>query len=110
MTSQIFKSSVPNKELFKLLDLICDKNDRYYILNHDAFKKGLFHNYINPFLEECVPHYHVSKTHYITKKLTHKTFITIIRQICKFNKIQFTSQIKYNKSEYDIIYYIYFTD
>ena len=43
----------------------------------------------------------------ITKKWS---FITIIRQVCKKNHIPFNSQIKYDKSSYDICYYIYYND
>jgi hypothetical protein len=38
------------------------------------------------------------------RKLTYKSFNTIIRQICNFNKITYTTQIKYDKSVYDIVY------
>ena len=40
-------------------------------------------------------------------KLTYNSFTTIIRQICKYNQITYTSQIKYDKSTYEIVYYIY---
>ena len=39
--------------------------------------------------------------------MIYKNFVTIIRQICKYHHIPFTSSIKYNKSKYDIYYFIY---
>ena len=48
------------------------------------------------------------KKKYLEKKLTYNSFITVIRQICNHLKITYTSQVKYDKSVYDIIYYIYF--
>ena len=39
--------------------------------------------------------------------MTYKNLITIIRQICKYNNIPFTSDIKYSKSKYEITYFIY---
>jgi hypothetical protein len=108
MSTQIFKKNVPTESLYSLLDDICLKNDKYYILNNNSYKKGIFNNSITNFIEECKPYYHISKQKYLERKVTYNSFTTILRQICKFNKITHTSQIKYDKSTYDIIYYIYF--
>jgi hypothetical protein len=108
MSSQIFKNKIPNEELIHLLEEISIKTDKCYIMNNIAYKKGVFNNAIPRFLEECKPYYHISKRIYLERKLNYNTFITILRQICNFNKITYTSQIKYDKSQYDIIYYIYF--
>jgi hypothetical protein len=108
MSTQIFKKNVPTESLYSLLDDICLKNDKYYILNNNSYKKGIFNNSITNFIEACKPYYHISKQKYLERKLTYNSFTTILRQICKFNKITHTSQIKYDKSTYDIIYYIYF--
>ena len=67
----------------------------------------MFNDIIINFIEECKPYYYLSKRKYLEKKHTYSSFITIIRQICNFNKITYTSQIKYDKSNYDIVYYIY---
>jgi hypothetical protein len=106
MSSQIFKNEVPNDKVYKLLDFICSKFNNNYVFNHEAYKKGAFFNLIEPFLEECRQYYHISKRTYLERKITYNSFTTIIRQICKFNKLAYTSQIKYDKTNYDIIYYI----
>ena len=110
MPSQIFKNDIPNELLVKLLDDIAVKTEKYYILNNSSYKKGMFNNIIAKFIEECKLYYHISKRKYLERKLTYNSFITIIRQICNFNNITYTSQIKYDKSTYDIMYYIYFTN
>jgi hypothetical protein len=107
MSSQIFKNPIPNEILIKLLDEIAIKTEKCYILNNNAYKKGVFKDVINNFIIECNPYYHLSKRKYLERKLTYNSFITIIRQICNFNNITYTSQIKYDKSSYDIIYFIY---
>jgi hypothetical protein len=107
MSTQIFKNHIPKNILFDLLDKICLKNEKHYIFNNDSFKKGVFTEEINKFLEFCKPYYHISKRKYLEKKLTYKSFTTVLRQICNHNKITYTSQIKYDKSTYDILYYIY---
>jgi len=107
MSSQIFKSIVPSELLIKLLESIAIKTDKCYVINNDCYKKGMFTNAIEEFIKECIPYYHVSKRKYLERKLTYNSFITIVRQICNANKITYTSQIKYNKSNYNIMYYIY---
>jgi hypothetical protein len=108
MSTQIFKKSIPNDELFKFLDKISFKNEKHYTINNDAYKKGLFKEIIPDFLNFCIPYYHLSKRKYLEKKLTYNSFVTVLRQICNFNKIQYTSKILYDKSTYGIVYYIYY--
>ena len=108
MSTQIFKNNVPNNILFELLDKICPKNEKHYTLNHDSFKKGIYTQDIQNFLLLCTPYYHISKRKYLERKLTYNNFTTVLRQICNFNRITYTSQIKYDKSSYDILYYIYY--
>jgi hypothetical protein len=107
MSNQIFKKNIPIEILFNLLDTICIKNEKHYTLNINSFKKGIYNENIQTFLTTCKEFYHTSKQKYLERKLTYNTFTTVIRQICNFNKITYTSQIKYDKSTYDIVYYIY---
>ena len=108
MSKQIFKDNVPKTPLFDLLNKICTKTDKYYLLNNIAFKKGEYDNSIIDFCKSIQPYYHKSKEHYVTRKMTYSKFTTIVRQICKNNHILFTSKIKYDKSRYDILYFIYY--
>jgi hypothetical protein len=108
MTSQIFKNNIPNKFFFELIDAICLKNEKHYTFNFESFKKGIYKESIPQFVELCKPFYHISKRVYLDKKLTYNTFTTILRQICNFNKITYTSKIIYDKSTYNIEYYIYY--
>jgi hypothetical protein len=108
MSSQIFKNNIPNELLFALIESISIKTEKYYVVNNNAYKKGMFNESIPKFLQECKPYYHLSKRKYLERKIKYNAFITILRQICNFNKITYTSQIKYDKSQYDIIYYIYY--
>jgi len=105
--SQIFKAHVNNDILICLFDNICVKMNNYYFFNTNAFKKGVFNNKIQEFLIACKPFYHSSKQKYLDNKLTYNSFTTVLRQICKFNQISFTSKIKYDKSNYEIQYFVY---
>jgi DNA polymerase III gamma/tau subunit len=108
MSRQIFKNCVPNELLFDLLESICFKNEKYFILTMESFKKGVYKETIQQFFENCKQYYHISKRKYLERKVSYNSFTTILRQICNFNKIIYTSQIKYDKSSYNIVYYIYF--
>lgn len=108
MSGQIFKKEIPSSLLFNLLDNICMKNDKHYLLTSECLKKGTFNGCVEKFIESCIPYYHNSKKQYLEKTITYNSFTTIIRQICNFNKLVYTSQIKYSNSKYDIIYIIYY--
>lgn len=106
MTSQIFKTPIPNDIFLNFLEDIAIKMNNKYIINTICYKKGIYNGIIEKFIDNCKPYYYLSKRKYLERKLTYSSFITIIRQICNYNKITYTSQIKYDKSSYEIIYYI----
>ena len=107
MSSQVFKETIPIKTLFSLLKEICIDNGNCYLLSKTAFQKAKFHNLIIPFCDDIKKYYHISKTYYTTRNIDYNKFITIIRQICHSHNISYASKICYNKSTYDILYYIY---
>ena len=51
MSTQIFKNKIPNELFFDLLNKICVKNEKYYLLNNAAFKEGLLDNVLDDFFE-----------------------------------------------------------
>jgi len=110
MSIQIFKKKIPTEYLFDLLDKICVKNKDYYLINTISFKKGTYNTYIKDFFDQCREYYHISKRKYIDKPITYNSFVTIVRQICNFNKILYKNEIKYDRSSYDINYYIFHTN
>jgi len=110
MLNQIFKKNIPVDILYELLEKICVKNEKYYLVDHNSYKKMLYHHFYDEFCEKILEYYHVSKQFYLTRKLTYNSFTNIIRQICKSNNIMFTSNIIYNKSLYNIQYLIYYIE
>ena len=108
ITSQTFKNIIPTEKIFELLDKICAKGNKFFVVDNNAYKKGIYTGLIPEFLNFCKSYYYSSKRKYVERELTNKSFITVIRQICKTNKITYTSYINYNKSQYDIIYHIYY--
>ncbi len=108
MKNQLFRKQIPSQIVFDLLEKIClVKTETYYLINHNAYKKLLFYKYEQPFLDEIIHYYYFSKQFYVTRPLSYKSFINLIRQICNNSNIHYTSLIKYSDSEYDIQYTIY---
>ena len=104
---QLFKSQ-PNKEAFiEFIKTHTNKERNYYKVTNDIYKQMVFKEVIAPFLETIRPHYHISKQFYLDRKMTYSRFITVIRHICKFLDITYTSNMKYSNSSYQIDYFIY---
>jgi len=108
MTKQIFRCIVPIQMLFDVLDDICLKTDKYYLIDKNAYKKYLYNDIHTRFTESIRDYYHASKQFYVTRKPTYNSFTNMIRQICKVNNVMFTSNIRYNESKYNIDYLIYY--
>lgn len=106
--SQTFKNIVDKPILFMFLEDICDKSDKCYIFNMASYKRAEMNNSIQPFIDNIKPYYHKAKLFYIERQINYSRLCTIIRQICKLNSIVFSTKIVYNKSKYNIPYYIYF--
>ena len=48
--SQIFKETIDKTLLFNFLEKICDKTEKYYIFDLNAYKRAQLQNEIIPFL------------------------------------------------------------
>ena len=106
--SQIFQQEYPLEKLYNFLDKYCDRKKNKLTLNKSAFKRAkLEENALNIFCSDLKNYYYPSKHHYLERDMIYKNFITIIRQICKYHHLAFTSNIKYFKSKYEIEYFIY---
>jgi len=104
--SQVFKKTIPKNALFDFLEKIgCKKTDKYYIVDITAFKRAIYNNYLEIFINSIKEYYYISKLHYVDmSNMNHNKFNTIIRQLCKCNAIAFTKYIKYDKSTYSVVY------
>lgn len=105
--SQIFKKDISKDFLFDFLEKCCTIQKNKYIFNKSSYKKAQLLELITLFCSNLKPYYYKSKQHYLERNMSYKNVITIIRQLCKFTKIPFTSNIAYSKSKYEITYYIF---
>jgi len=104
---QIFRKTVPSVILFDLLEKICLKTEKYFFIDYNCYKTMVYRGYHTPFVETIRPFYHYSKRFYVDRKVSYNSFVTIVRQICRLNDVDFTSQIRYNESKYNIDYFVY---
>ena len=107
MNSQIFKNPIPLSIFTGFLETNGEKQSKRCVFSKTSFKKAQLGKTIQPFLDNIKSFYFPSKQFYITRDMSYKGIITIIRQICKYHHIPFTSHIKYSKSKYEIIYTIF---
>lgn len=110
MKNQIFKNDdLPSAVLFDMLEIVAMKTPKYYYIDYNSYKKFMYEETLQQnFISQVRPFYHDSKQHYLDRKMTYNSFVNIVRQICKNNNIPFTSKIQYNKSAYNIDYYIFY--
>lgn len=108
MSKQIFRRPVPPEILYEIFEKICLKTDKYYLVDHNSYKKFVYLGLDKPFVDAILSYYHKSKQFYVLREMDYNSFINIIRQICKSNQMMFTSQIKYMESRYSIEYMIFY--
>jgi len=110
--SQVFKKNIPKNILFDFLEGIgCKKTDKCYIVDITAYKRAIYNNDLEIFINNIKEYYYRSKLHYLDiTHVTHNKFNTIIRQLCKCNGISFSKYIKYDKSSYSVVYNVHYAD
>lgn len=106
MTSQIFKTQPSIETFHKFIQENSTFSNNKYMFSKTSFKKAQLKNEIDPFIENVKNNYYSSKKFYTDRTMNYKNLITIIRQICRFHHIPFTSNIKYSNSKYEITYNI----
>lgn len=107
--SQIFKDKIPDTLIFDFIEKYGEimEQGKAFVISKNSYKKAQIENGIESFFNNIKKYYFKSKQFYLERKKSYKNFITIVRQICKHNKIPFSSKIFYSNSNYEIKYYIY---
>lgn len=106
MLDGFFIKKIPIEMLYIFLDKNGIKKDKYYLFDYNCFRVMIYHNYYEEFINSIMDYYKPSKVFYLTRPITYNSFITIIRQICKINNVEFKTKILYQHSIYNIEYYI----
>jgi hypothetical protein len=106
--NQLFKYEVPINILWDFLKNNFIEKDAYFIINKFSYKKTEYNNNIVTFTSTLKEYYYVSKRKYVERNMTYNHFLTIIRQLCNLHNIKFDTKLIYDKSSYELEYFIYF--
>jgi hypothetical protein len=106
---------IKNQVIKKFVDIFDDyikvnlpMENNYYILNYISYKKLVYKEKIDCFLEELKKYYFFNKQYYVTRRPnTYKNFTTVVRQICNRNGVVFETSSKYDNGKYCPEYRIY---
>jgi hypothetical protein len=96
--STLFKTPVPLSTWKEVLQSMTASSGPLFVMDDTAFKRGLYLGSLCAFWEACVPYYHVSKRHFVTRPLTFKTFSTVLRQVCRSHHLPVQSTLVYSHS------------
>ena len=107
---QVFRIEPIYEFLKVILDKFCNKEQGYYVVDYITYKKIVFHKYQEIWLDGLLKHYYKSKQFYITRKFSFQSFITIIRQLCKFFSIEYDYLYDKNQSYHIPKYRLYIGD
>ncbi len=106
MKTNYFRERVPSSVLTTLLADLCVVNNGWFIMDMPTYYNGIHKGTIQKFMEDCKPYYLLSKQFYATNELTYKSFLTVVRHICKTHSIDYNHHIQYCHSIYQVVYNI----
>lgn len=103
----LFKTLVPQDELFAFLEQFCTVQRSLYVVDINAFRRLVFRSeWYEHFVASIKPHYHVSQQFNCERPLNQRNLITLLRQICASHQISFRQKVSYSKDDYNHDYYI----
>jgi hypothetical protein len=105
--NQIFKTLIPKDTFWDFFQTNFDDKDTHFVVNKVVYRKIEYTNNILSFIETIKPYYYESKKKYLNRPMKYNYFLTIVRQICNSYSIRYSSRLLYDKSTYEIEYYIY---
>tara|TARA_Y100000591_G_scaffold11239_1_gene8736 strand:+ start:2315 stop:2644 length:330 start_codon:yes stop_codon:yes gene_type:complete len=105
--SQLIQNKYDKTHFYNFLNKYCDLEKNNLIFNKAALKRAKIDNSIVSFCQDLKKYYFKSKHFYLEREPLYKNIATIIRQLCKYLHIPYTSRIKYSKSKYEIMYVIF---
>ena len=110
MPTFVFKKHLEPQIFKDFLDPICIKTSTHYVINYETLKRARYSTHYDDFITLLRPYYYPSKQHYIDAPVAYKRFLTILRQICTYNKFTYISTTVYDRAKASLEYHIYYTD
>ena len=107
--SQLFKNPYPIEKLKEYIIKLCEPGEKptTYIFTKISYRRAHLAGNVVEFLKSAAPYYHKSKQKYADiSEIAYRPTATVLRQLCKSHNMDVESRIKYDKSSYEIDYYI----
>jgi len=104
--NQIFKKEVPINIIWDFMQKNFEDKGTYFLISKFSYKKIDYNKTLSTFTELLKEYYYNSKKKYIERTMNYNYFLTIIRQLCNAHNIKYSSKLVYDKSSYEIEYYI----
>lgn len=104
---QVFKIDPLYEYLQEILEKFCIKHKNHYVVDYISYKKIVFHNFQYEWLSLLLEHYYKSKQFYITRKFSFQSYLTIIRQLCKFFSIEYDYLYDKHQNNHHLKYRLY---
>jgi hypothetical protein len=103
MPSSVFSSDLPDGLVEEFITTLCDNtNVGKLVIDRTTYKRALFENTLYPFLSLLTPHYYDSTQFYLTRKMTYTRFLTIMRQLLRYCKINYTTCITHTSTRKEV--------
>ena len=102
--SHIFIEKYPLDKLYEFFKENAILQGEKYFFDVNLYRKGIFNKNITNFVNTIEPYYKQQKKFYITRALTYKNFMTILRQLCRSHNIEYTNKVRYINNSYQIEY------
>jgi len=97
--SQVIKSGLSIQVLYGWLDI--SNLNKYILVTNNLYKKRKVDINFGILLEKITLFYHKSKQFYCSRTMTYKRWLTIVRQLCKYFELSYTSKIRYYNATYE---------
>lgn len=96
---QIIKPGLSIQVLYDWLDI--SNLNKYILVTNNLYKKRKVDSNFYLLLEKISMFYHKSKQFYCSRIMTYTRWLTIVRQLCKYFELSYTSKIRYYNSTYE---------
>jgi len=107
MGSQVFRTIPDYHKVFSLLNDVCDKNEKTFVVKDTTFRQLLYSEKVEEFYVYLCNFYHKSKQFYLSIDRGYSGFLAVLRQLCKVFNILYVSKVVHHHATYTNTLIIY---
>jgi protoporphyrinogen oxidase len=107
MGSQVFRTVPDYHKVFSLLNEVCDKSEKIFVIKDTTFRQLLYNEKIEEFYDYLRNFYHKSKQFYLNITRGYSGFLSVLRQLCKIFDVSYISKVVHHHATYTNTLLIY---